>query len=117
MRECDSCSAGCVDDNGTAYLWGPLLRLNFGSAASEVDTPEPMPGIHHAVKLAIGGCHALVQKHNGVVASYGANEYGVLGHGSGPASKGTYPVDIPDVHFEQVCCPHHSMRLNFETPS
>ena len=95
--------AGCVDDSGTAYIWGPALRQSFGSASSEVDKPQPVPGIHHAVGLAIGGCHVLVQEHSGAVASYGANEYGVLGHGSDSASKGTLPARIPDVQFEQVC--------------
>lgn len=98
--------AGCIDHNGTAYLWGPLLRQSLGTNASEVDRPEPVQGIAHTVQLAIGGCHALIQKHNGAVASYGANEYGVLGHGSDPTSKGMYPVDIKDIRFEQVvsCC-------------
>ena len=97
-----SADAGCVDDSGTAYIWGPTLRQSFGSASSEVDKPQPVPGIHHAVSLAIGGCHALVQEYSGAVASYGANEYGVLGHGSDSASKGMLPVKIPNVQFEQV---------------
>ena len=97
-----SAGAGCVDDSGTAYIWGPALRQSFGSASSEVDKPQPVPGIHHAVCLAIGGCHVLVQEHSGAVSSYGANEYGVLGHGSDSASKGMLPARIPDVQFEQV---------------
>lgn len=103
--------AGCIDQNGTAYLWGPLLRQSLGSTASEVDRPEPVQGVQHAVQLAIGGCHALIQKHNGAVASYGANEYGVLGHGSDPTSKGMYPVDIKDIRFEQVRSRYVSMKL------
>ena len=102
FQGCVLATAGCIDENGTAYVWGPLLRQSLGSTASEVDRPEPVRGVHHAVRLAIGGCHALIQKHNGAVASYGAGEYGVLGHGSDPASKGMYPADIKDVRFEQV---------------
>ncbi|CAK0784231.1 hypothetical protein CVIRNUC_007435 [Coccomyxa viridis] len=97
-------NSGCVDDSGTAYIWGPALRQSFGSASSEVDKPQPVPGIHHAVGLAVGGGHVLVQEHSGAVASYGANEYGVLGHGSDSASKGMLPARISDVQFEQIAC-------------
>ena len=50
----------------------------------------------------LGDVMVLVQEHSGAVASYGANEYGVLGHGSDSASKGMLPARIPDVQFEQV---------------
>jgi len=44
--------AGCIDENGTAYVWGPLLRQSLGSTASEVDRPEPVQVNRYSVKSA-----------------------------------------------------------------
>ena len=75
-------------------LWHCILRGGTSRSRSLAFTTQ--------LASPVGGGHVLVQEHSGAVASYGANEYGVLGHGSDSASKGMLPARIPDVQFEQV---------------
>lgn len=37
--------SGCVDTNGTAYLWGPHLQQRVTQTASEANEPEILPGV------------------------------------------------------------------------
>lgn len=95
--------AGCVDANGSAYVWGPLMRQALLEAAWDADIPQQIEGIQSAVALALGGRHLLVQWHGGRVASFGANENGVLGIGSDNVSTALTPTLLPKVSFQQVC--------------
>lgn len=95
-------NSGCVDANGNVYVWGPHLREPLTQAASEALEPELMPGLRNVTQLALGGRHLLARTHGGRVATFGANDFGLLGLGSDEPPDPFQPSFIADVTMEQV---------------
>lgn len=53
-------------------------------------------------QLALGGRHLVACTHGGRVATFGANDYGLLGLGSDEPPNPFQPSLIPDVTLEQA---------------
>jgi alpha-tubulin suppressor-like RCC1 family protein len=94
--------AGCIDANGTAYVWGPFMRQRLTEPAGQADVPQVLEGVSSAIALALGARHLVVLMHGGRVATWGASEHGVLGVGSDNPSKAFHPHLLPDISFQQV---------------
>ncbi|KAK9831971.1 hypothetical protein WJX81_004301 [Elliptochloris bilobata] len=95
-------TSGCVDDRGSAYLWGQRMHQPVTQVTETVHTPEEVGGLTGVQSLALGGLHALAVRAGGRVAAWGADQNGALGLPSGaPADLGR-PTLLEDLRCEQV---------------
>jgi hypothetical protein len=74
-----------LTDTGSVWIWGEH-GLSVG-ANLPAWTPVELPGISDAVAVAAGWAHGLILLGDGTVLSFGANETGQLGIGTGAWSE------------------------------
>ncbi|CAN5387858.1 hypothetical protein BH11ARM1_BH11ARM1_02970 [soil metagenome] len=78
----DSLQTVAILQNGTAMGWGANGANELGIVGSgSYATPQPIPGVTMARKVACGGGHTLILNSKGRVFASGANQYGQLGVG------------------------------------
>ncbi len=59
-------------------------------------------GLQNVTQLALGGRHMVACTHGGRVATFGANDFGLLGLGSHEPPNPFQPSFIPDLRLEQA---------------
>jgi alpha-tubulin suppressor-like RCC1 family protein len=81
-----------------AFGWGQNQYRQLGSGSSNVlsNVPVTASGLHFVTAVAAGARHSLALRADGTVASWGANEFGQLGSGTGTMSE--TPVTVQGVN-------------------
>ena len=78
----------------TAFGWGQNQYRQLGNGSSNVlsNVPVTAVGLSFVTAVAAGARHSLALRADGTVASWGANEFGQLGSGTGTMSETPIPV-------------------------
>jgi len=85
----------CAIAGGRVYCWGSNGYRQLGSGISVASSPTPVqvyPLAEHAVRVVSGSEHSCAIYGNGILACWGAGEYGQLGDG---ASGSGHVREIP----------------------
>ncbi|CAI5512872.1 unnamed protein product, partial [Closterium sp. Naga37s-1] len=88
--------SACVDDSGRLFMFGGNRFSQLG-LGDEKDREEPveLTSLQHAVTdVACGGYHTAAVTGAGHLFTWGANEYGCLGHGPRHAPSSAVPVRV-----------------------
>ena len=103
-----------IPENGQVYSWGynGYGELGIGNTASHQIDIQAIPSLNNIVAIAAGQHHSLAltgllhfhlfylhfsTTGNGIVYSWGYNQYGQLGIGNNKYSKST-PQQVPDIN-------------------
>ncbi len=83
-----------IDSTGHGWAWGQNDNGVLCTGLNKATTPQPVPGISHAVAVQGGETHALWLLSNGHVMGCGTNRQGQLGLPESIRETST-PVEIP----------------------
>ena len=86
-----------LKSDGTVWAWGDNTYGQLGNGGSVLwsTTPVQVNSQSSVVSIAAGAGHALAAQANGTVWSWGDNEYGQLGNGTGANSS--TPLLVPNL--------------------
>jgi E3 ubiquitin-protein ligase HERC4 len=107
----------CLSLNGVVFAWGnnDWGQIGCGSERRYHSTPVKLEIFNQEkiIKISSRFNHCLALTNNGLVYSWGNNQYGQLGLGNNEDVNKPNLIDVPGVSFREISCGmRHSLLLS-----